>query len=107
MPRRSRELILAASRAAEARRLVAGPGLLVETLQASGKPLLDALDVLKMCISALEVLEGHEHRLVKERRAKGREARSKVNGTGYSTPDHWQFGISQPVDEAAAAHFQP
>jgi hypothetical protein len=58
MPRRSRELTQATSRAAE--RAVAGQRLLVETLKASGKPWLDAEDLLQMCISALKVLEGHE-----------------------------------------------
>ncbi len=80
MPRRSRELIQAASRAAEARRVVAGQRLLVETLKASGKPSLDAEDALQMCVSALEVLEGHERRLLEERSAKARETRKKANG---------------------------
>ena len=49
MPRKSRELTQATSRAAEARRAVAGQRLLVETLKASGKPSFNAEDVLQMC----------------------------------------------------------
>ena len=81
MPRRSRELIQATSRAAEARRAVAGQRLLVETLKASVQPSRDAEDVLQMCISALKVLEDHERRLLEERRTKARKARTKMNGS--------------------------
>ena len=120
MPRRSRELILAASRAAEAKRVVAGQQLLVETLKASGKPSLEAEDVLRTYVSALEVLEGHRRKILDERGAKAREAREKINRSeapnppastaprwpstdqdsrldavaGHSTPDHWEFGVS-------------
>jgi hypothetical protein len=94
MPRRSRELIQAAARAAEARRAVAGQRLLVETLKATRKPSRDAEDVLQMCISALELLEGHERRLLEERRSKAREARKAKPRSEF--PDHWQFGTSQP-----------
>lgn len=72
MPRRDPKLIVAATRAAEGRRIVAGQRLLVETLKASGKPSEDAEVSLELYISALEVLEGHERRLREERRAKYR-----------------------------------
>ncbi len=98
MPRKSRELVQAASRAAEARRAVAGQRLLVETLRASGKASRDAEDLLQMCINALEVLDSHERRLLEERRAKAREAGRKARRgkAAFYSPDHWQFGISQP-----------
>ena len=101
MPRKTRELVQAASRAAEARRAVAGQRLLVETLKASGKPSCDAEDLLQMCISPLEVLERHERRHFEERKTKAREARIKANG--WHTPDHWQFGVSQPDNLSAAS----
>lgn len=96
MPRRSRELIQATSRAAEARRVVAGQRLLVETLKASGKPSLDAEDVLQMCISALKVLEGHERMHLEERRAKARKASETNRSEADSdTSDHRRLGVSQ------------
>jgi hypothetical protein len=72
MPRRDPKLIVAATRAAEGRRIVAGQRLLVETLKASGKPSEDAEVSLELYISALKVLEYHEQRLREERRAKYR-----------------------------------
>jgi hypothetical protein len=42
MPRRDPELTVAAHRAAEARRIVAGQRLLIETLKASGRPTEEA-----------------------------------------------------------------
>lgn len=77
MPRKSPNLILAANRAAEARRIVAGQQLLVETLKASGQPTLDAERSLQQYISALKVLEGHEHRLREELKAKKRESKKR------------------------------
>ena len=88
MPRRSRELTQATSRAAEARRAVAGQRLLVETLKASGKPSLDAENVLQMCISALKVLEGHERTLLEERRAK---ARKKPSSSSDKRSSRWRI----------------
>ena len=72
MPRKNPKLVLAAGRAAEARRIVAGQQLLIETLKASGQPTLEAERSLQLYVSALGVLEGHERRLREERRAKTR-----------------------------------
>src|SRR5271154_795003 len=69
--------------------------------KASGKPSCDAEDLLQMCISPLEVLERHERRHLEERKTKAREARIKANG--WHTPDHWQFGVSQPDNLSAAS----
>ena len=72
MPRQDPRLVVAANRAAEGRRIVAGQRLLIETLKASGKPSEDAEVSLELYISALKVLEHHEQRLREERRAKYR-----------------------------------
>jgi hypothetical protein len=77
MPRQDPKLIVAAARAAEARRIVAGQRLLIETLKASGKAAQDAEVVLQLYMSALKVLEGHEQRLRQERRAKHRAKPNK------------------------------
>ena len=77
MPRRSPELILAAARAAEARRIVARQGQLIEGLKASGKPTREAEQALQLFVSALKVLEGHEHKLRDERRAKRRQSKKR------------------------------
>jgi hypothetical protein len=92
MPRRSRDLVQAASRAAEARRVVAGQRLLVETLKKSGKLSRDAKDRLQTYVSALEVLEGHERRLLEDRKAK---VRPPVNASDYSYCTQ-TTGISAP-----------
>jgi hypothetical protein len=75
MPRKNPKLVLAASRAAEARRIVAGQQLLIETLKASAQPTLEAERSLQLYVSALGVLEAHERRLREERRAKARSSR--------------------------------
>jgi nucleoid DNA-binding protein len=72
MPRKNPKLVLAAGRAAEARRIVAGQQLLIETLKASGQPTLEAVRSLQLYMSALGTLEGHERRPREERRAKTR-----------------------------------
>ncbi len=72
MPRKNPKLVLATSRAAEARRIVAGQLLLIETLKASGQPTFEAERSLQLYVSALGALEGHERRLREERRAKTR-----------------------------------
>ncbi|SRR5271167_4206377 len=77
MPRKNPKLVLAAGRAAEARRIVAGQQLLIETLKASGQPTLEAERSLQLYVSALGALEGHERRLREERRAKAR-AKPKI-----------------------------
>ena len=70
-------MTVAAARAAEARRIVAGQRLLIETLKASGRPTKEAEVALQLYISALEVLERHERKLREERRAKRRQSQKK------------------------------
>lgn len=70
-------MVVASARVAEARRIVAGQRLLVETLKAAGEPSQEAEMSLELYVSALKVLEGHEHRLREERRAKRRETKKK------------------------------
>jgi hypothetical protein len=57
------KLVVAAARAAEARRIVAGQRLLIETLKASGRPTKEAEVALRLYVSALEVLEQHDRKL--------------------------------------------
>jgi hypothetical protein len=94
MPRKNPKLVLAASRAAEARRIVAGQQLLIETLKASGQPTFEAERSLQLYVSALGVLEGHERRLREERRAK---ARAKPKTGRGDRPDHSR--LSDPAGE--------
>ena len=77
MPRRDPKLIVATIRAAEARRIVTGQRLLIETLKASGRPTKEAEVALRSYISALEVLEQHERKLREERQAKRRQSPKK------------------------------
>ena len=79
MPRQDPKLIVAAARAAEARRIVAGQRLLIETLKASRQPTEEAEVALQLYVSALKVLEGHEQRLREVRRAKYRAKPNKEN----------------------------
>ncbi len=77
MPRRDPKLTVAAHRAAEARRIVAGQRLLIETLKASGRPTEEAEVALQLYLSALDVLELHERKLREQGRAKRRETPKK------------------------------
>lgn len=77
MPRKNPKQILAAVRAAEARRIVARQEQLIAGLKASGKPTLDAEQYLQMYIGALKHLEDHEHRIKEARKAKMRETKKK------------------------------
>ncbi len=77
MPRKNPKLVVAATRVAEARRIVAGQRLLIETLKASGQPTHDAEVSLALYVSALKVLESHEFKLREERSAKRRETLKK------------------------------
>jgi hypothetical protein len=77
MPRKSPKLILAAERAAEARRIVARQERLIAGLRASGQPTLEAEQSLRLYMSALKTLEGHEQKLREERRAKRRETKKR------------------------------
>ena len=75
MPRKSPKLIVAAQRAAEARRVVANQRDLIAKLKASGHPASDAEQLLQTYVSMLEHLEGHERRIRTERRAKKAETK--------------------------------
>lgn len=79
MPRRSPQLILAIERATEARRIVARQQQLVEGLKASGKPTLEAEEILQLYVSALNALEDHERRLKEERKAKNRQSKKRTS----------------------------
>ena len=75
MPRKKAELILAAHRATEARRIVADQHELMTRLKASGHSTLDAERALRTYVSALEHLEDHERRVRNEGKAKKRETK--------------------------------
>ena len=60
MPRKQPKLILAAFRAAEARRIVANQRGLIAVLQAKGEPTLEAEGMLEVYLSSLKLLEDHE-----------------------------------------------
>lgn len=77
MPRNNPKLILAAIRAAEARRIVARQERLIAGFKASGKPTLEAEQYLQMYISALKLLEDDEHTIWETRRTKMRETKKK------------------------------
>ena len=77
MPRKSPKLILAAGRAAEARRIVARQEQFIAGLKASGQPTREAEQTLQLYMSALKTLEGHEQKLREERLAKRRETKKR------------------------------
>jgi len=80
MPRKQPKLILAAHRAAEARRIVAHQRGLVAMLQAKGEPTSDAEGMLQVYVSSLKLLEDHEWEIRKERKAKKRETKKSKSG---------------------------
>jgi hypothetical protein len=75
MPRQNPKLILAATRVAEARRIVGDQRALIAKLQANGDPTADAEKTLATYESALKHLEGYEQKLRSERRAKRGETK--------------------------------
>ena len=75
MPRKKRKLIVAAQRAAEARRIVADLNDRIVTLKASGRSTLEAERALETYISSLRHLEGYERRIREE--DKGQKARNQ------------------------------
>jgi hypothetical protein len=80
MPRKHAKLTLAAGRIAEARRIVASQRDLIATLQALGRPTIDAERLLQSYLSALEHLEGHERKIRAEREAKkGETKKGRLN----------------------------
>ena len=75
MPRKQPKLILAAYRAAEARRIVAYQRGLIAMLQAKGELSLDAEGMLDVYLSSLNLLEDHEWKIRQERKAKKGETK--------------------------------
>ncbi len=75
MPRKQPKLILAAHRAAEARRIVAHQGGLIAMLEAKGESSLDAEGMLEVHLSSLKLLEDQEWKIRKERKAKKGETK--------------------------------
>ena len=66
LPAKNPKLIVTATRAAEARRIIANQDELIASLKASAQSTLDAEKSLKSYISALKHLQGHERRMRKE-----------------------------------------
>ena len=75
MPRKQPKLILAALRAAEARRIVANQRGLIAMLKAKGESTLQAEATLQMYLRSLKLLEDHEWKIRQEREAKKRETK--------------------------------
>ena len=75
MPRKQPKLILAALRAAEARRIVANQRGLIAVLKAKGESTLQAEATLQMYLSSLKLLEDHEWKIRQERKAKKGETK--------------------------------
>jgi len=63
MPRKNPKLILAASRTAEARRIIAAQHELIAKLTALGQPTLDAERSLQTYASSFKLLEDREHKI--------------------------------------------
>lgn len=75
MPRKKVKLIVAAQRAAEARRIVEYQRALIATLKAKGESTLDAEGMLEVYLSSLKLLEDHEWKIRQERESKKRETK--------------------------------
>ncbi len=75
MPRKQPKLILAAYRAAEARRAVENQRGLIAVLKAKGKPTVDAEATLQVYLSSLKLLEDHEWKIRQEHKAKRGETK--------------------------------
>ncbi len=78
MPRKHPKLIVAAHRAAEARRIVADQRGLIAMLRAKGESTLEAEATLQMYLSSLKLLEDQEWKLRQERKAKKGETKKKT-----------------------------
>jgi len=75
MPRKEVKLIVAAQRAAEARRIVENQRGLIATLKAKGESSLDAEAMLQVYLSSLKLLEDQEWKIRQERKAKKGETK--------------------------------
>ena len=68
-------MIVAAHRAAEARRAVENQRGLIAVLKAKGESTVEAEATLQMYLSSLKLLEDHEQRIRKKRKAKKGETK--------------------------------
>jgi len=75
MPRKQPKLILAAHRAAEARRIIENQRGLIAMLKAKGESSLDAEAMLQVYLSSLKLLEDQEWKIRQERKAKKGETK--------------------------------
>jgi len=75
MPRKHPKLIVAAHRAAEARRAVENQRGRIAVLKAKGESTLEAEATLQMYLSSLKLLEDHESKIRQERKAKKSETK--------------------------------
>jgi hypothetical protein len=77
MLRKKTKFIVAAHWVAEARRIVADQHELIMTLKASGRPTLEAEQVLQTYLSALKHLEDNERRIREADKAKKGETKKR------------------------------
>ncbi len=75
MPRKQPKLILAAYRAAEARRFVANQRGLIAMLKSRGEPTFEAEGMLEVYLSSLKLLEDHEYKIRREDKIKKGETK--------------------------------
>ncbi len=77
MPRKQPKLILAAYRAAEARRIVANQRGLIAMLKSKGKPTVEAEGMLEVYLSSLKLLEDREDKIRRETKIKKGETKNR------------------------------
>ncbi len=75
MPRKQPKLILAAYRAAEARRIVANQHGLIAMLKSRGEPTIEAEGMLEVYLSSLKLLEDREYKIRQDRKIKKGETK--------------------------------
>lgn len=75
MPRKQPKLILAAYRAAEARRIVANQHGLIAMLKSRGEPTIEAEGMLEVYLSSLKLLEDHQYKIRQDRKIKKGETK--------------------------------
>ncbi len=75
MPRKQPKLILAAYRAAEARRIVVNQRGLIAMLKSRGEPTIEAEGMLEVYLSSLKLLEDREYKIRQDRKIKKGETK--------------------------------
>ena len=75
MPKKQPKLILAAYRAAEARRFVANQRGLIAMLKSKGEPTVEAEGMLEVYLSSLKLLEDREYKIRQESKIKKGETK--------------------------------